>query len=157
METDSIETMGVDENFEIEIEMAAGQHSRKKTKSDILFDILNLEPLLIGTIAKAMVDGKSMQDIRAAFIRRLDEKPEIVEKHGGASPMKIWHPEFLTAVRSVLEFRLTSLPEGDKKDRVVSALKIMAERSEEALALREVARQKREAGEKPVRRKKKKD
>jgi len=165
MEMDSIETIEADENFEMgvdvdfdaEIEMAASQRSRKKKKGAILFDILNLEPLLIGTISKAIVDGRSMQDIRAVFISRLAENPEMVKKHGGDHPMKVWHPEFLTAVQTVLETRLSKLQTEGLKNQVASALKIMAERSEEARALREVARRKKEAGEKPARRKKKKD
>lgn len=159
MEMDSIETMGVDATFEHEVEMeeVSRSLSQKKKKSEILADILNQEPLLIGSIAKTIVDGKAMQVIRAAFIRRLDENPEIVKKHGGVHPMKIWHPEFLTAVHAVLSSQLADLPEGDKRDRAITALKIMDERSEEARALREVARRKKEAGEKPARRKKKKD
>lgn len=140
---DSIDNNGVDPSFEEDIDQV-GARSRKKTKADVLFDILNLEPLLIGTIAKAMADGKSTQNIRQAFIERLEKNPEIIEKHGGDFPMKIWHPEFLTATRAVLEVRLPSMSDGEVKNRFASALSKMDLASERALVLKETARKNKE-------------
>lgn len=96
---------------------------QEKTKEKVLFDILNFEPMLIGTIAKAMADGYSAQIIQKALVGRLKEKPEIIKKHGGNAPLKIRYSEFRIVLKAVLEARLALMLPGEVKNRFIAALK----------------------------------
>lgn len=141
---DSIENNGVDPSFDEELKRL-DELLNRRTKAGILFDILNTEPLMIGSIAKAICEGKSTQNIRKVFISRLEKNPAMVEKHGGVVPLKVWHPEFLTAVRAVLDLKLNSMPDGEVKNRFASALSKMDVASERAKTLKDKARKNKEA------------
>lgn len=116
------------------LEMAAAEKKTRTNKQDVLVSLFS-EPLILRLLARSINAGQSASLVREAMEKKLNEQPELLEKHGAKNlPLKIFHPEFLAALRTALEVKVEASPETAPGDVFRNALNILQERSQVAMA-----------------------
>jgi len=135
--------------------------SGEKLKSAVLYDLLAKAPCLLDNIGKALADGHPSKKVREVFEQELLGNPDLLRTYGGYSgsePFKIWHPEFLDAVRLAMtdklrkyeRYALTQTGMMKRRECYKEAIRLMDERS--AVAKQKADKRKKAeepAGEKP--------